>query len=45
MMLTEQSIDKLAILQGQLGFDGKTLGAKITPQYDPAKGLSTSLIR
>ncbi|MEJ6015144.1 hypothetical protein ACK3YJ_07865 [Aeromonas caviae] len=39
MMLTEQSIDKLAILQGQLGFDGKTLGAKITPQYDPAKGV------
>lgn len=39
MMLTEQSIDKLAILQDQLGFDGKTLGAKITPQYDPAKGV------
>ena len=39
MMLTEQSIDKLAILQGQLGFDGKQLGAAITPQYDPAKGI------
>ena len=39
MMLTEQSIDKLAILQGQLGFDGKQLGAKISPQYDPAKGV------
>lgn len=39
MMLTEQSIDKLAILQGQLGYDGKQLGAKISPQYDPAKGV------
>ncbi|WP_310596752.1 hypothetical protein [Aeromonas aquatica] len=39
MMLTEQSIDKLAILQGQLGFDGKQLGAKVSPQYDPAKGV------
>ncbi|MGY3885645.1 hypothetical protein [Aeromonas aquatica] len=39
MMLTEQSIDKLAILQGQLGFDGKQLGARISPQYDPAKGV------
>ncbi|PJG57863.1 hypothetical protein [Aeromonas cavernicola] len=39
MMLTEQSIDKLAIMQNQLGFDGKQLGAKITPQYDPAKGV------
>ncbi|MGY3923440.1 hypothetical protein LA366_05030 [Aeromonas jandaei] len=39
MMLTEQSIDKLTIMQNQLGFDGKQLGAKITPQYDPAKGI------
>ncbi len=39
MMLTEQSIDKLTIMQNQLGFDGKQLGAKITPQYDPAKGV------
>ncbi|ELI6433048.1 hypothetical protein [Aeromonas salmonicida] len=39
MMLTEQSIDKLAIMQGQLGFDGKQLGANITPQYDPSKGI------
>ena len=31
MMLTEQSIDKLAILQDQLGFDGKQLGAKVSP--------------
>jgi hypothetical protein len=26
-------------MQGQLGFDGKQLGAKITPQYDPSKGI------
>ncbi|MEH8221306.1 hypothetical protein Q7I19_09755 [Aeromonas veronii] len=39
MMLTEQSIDKLTIMQNQLGFDGKQLGARITPQYDPAKGI------
>lgn len=37
MLLTELSIDKLLILQNQLGFDGKNLGAKFTPAYDPAK--------
>ncbi|SIQ21963.1 hypothetical protein SAMN05880558_102352 [Aeromonas sp. RU39B] len=38
MILTEQSIDKLALLQARFGYDGKQLGAAITPQYDPAKG-------
>ena len=37
MMLTEQSIDKLAILQGQLGFDGRPWAPK-SPRYDPARG-------
>ncbi|MCW8886179.1 MAG: hypothetical protein OQK12_13160 [Motiliproteus sp.] len=37
MILTELSLDKLLILQEQLGFDGKNLGAKITPNYDPEK--------
>ncbi|MFM5464334.1 hypothetical protein [Aeromonas simiae] len=39
MMLTEQSLDKLALLQSRLGYDGKQLGVAITPQYDPAKGV------
>ncbi len=39
MILTELSLDKLLILQEQLGFDGSKLGAAITPAYDPAKGL------
>lgn len=39
MFLTEESIDKLLTMQQSLGFDGKQLGAKITPQYDPAKGI------
>ncbi|WP_299013815.1 hypothetical protein [uncultured Photobacterium sp.] len=38
MMLTEMSIDKLQIMQQQLGFDGKKLGVKFGPDYDPAKG-------
>jgi len=38
MMLTEMSIDKLQIMQQQLGFDGKRLGVKFGPDYDPAKG-------
>lgn len=38
MVLTEMSIDKLLIMQQQLGFDGKTLGVKFGPDYDPAKG-------
>ena len=37
MLLTELSIDKLLILQNQLGFDGKTLGAAFTPAYDPSR--------
>jgi len=37
MVLTEMSIDKLLILQSQLGFDGQKLGAAFTPAYDPAK--------
>ncbi|MDH2431485.1 hypothetical protein QCD60_02790 [Pokkaliibacter sp. MBI-7] len=39
MFLTEESIDKLLTMQQSLGFDGKQLGARITPQYDPAKGI------
>jgi hypothetical protein len=38
MMLTEISIDKLLIMQQQLGFDGKKLGVAFGPDYDPAKG-------
>lgn len=38
MMLTEMSIDKLQIMQQQLGFDGKTLGVKFTPDYNPKNG-------
>ncbi|MGF1725329.1 hypothetical protein [Photobacterium nomapromontoriensis] len=37
MMLTEMSIDKLLIMQQQLGFDGKKLGVAFGPDYDPAK--------
>ncbi|WP_421863777.1 hypothetical protein [Motiliproteus sp.] len=39
VILTEMSLDKLLILQDQLGFDGNKLGAAITPDYDPAKGV------
>ena len=38
VILTEMSIDKLQIMQDQLGYDGKTLGAAISPNYDPANG-------
>ena len=37
MLLTEISLDKLLMLQNQLGFDGKNLGVKFGPDYDPAK--------
>ncbi|WP_461536808.1 hypothetical protein [Spongorhabdus nitratireducens] len=37
MILTELSLDKLLIMQDQMGFDGKTLGVKFGPDYDPAK--------
>ena len=37
MILTEIVWDKLLILQERLAYDGKKLGAKITPQYDPEK--------
>ncbi len=37
VILTEMSLDKLLILQEQLGFDGKKLGVKFGPDYDPAK--------
>ncbi|MGR6779111.1 hypothetical protein [Moritella viscosa] len=37
MILTEMSIDKLLILQQQLGFDGKNLGVKFGPDYDASK--------
>ncbi len=38
MMLTEMSIDKLIIMQQQFGFDGKNIGAKFTPDYNPKNG-------
>ncbi|OMH25278.1 hypothetical protein [Motiliproteus sp. MSK22-1] len=38
MILTELSLDKLLIMQNQLGYDGKKLGVTITPDYDPTKG-------
>ncbi len=38
VVLTELSIDKLLIMQQQLGFDGKNLGAKFTPDYNPKNG-------
>ncbi len=37
VLLTEISVDKMLYLQEQLAFDGKKLGAKITPQYNPNK--------
>ena len=37
MLLTEISLDKMIILQQQLGYNGKQLGAAITPNYDPRK--------
>jgi len=38
MILTELSIDKLQIMQKQLGFDGKHLGAEFGPDYNPING-------
>ncbi|MCB8838180.1 hypothetical protein [Aurantimonas sp. VKM B-3413] len=35
MLLTEITWDKLRMLRDRFGYDGKTLGAKIGPQYDP----------
>ena len=35
MMLTEMSIDKLLILQQQLGFNGSKLGVTFDPGYNP----------
>ncbi|WP_250656462.1 hypothetical protein [Alkalimarinus coralli] len=37
VILTEMSVDKMLMLQDQLGFDGKQLGVKVTPDYDPTK--------
>jgi len=37
VILTELSLDKMLYLQDQLGYDGKNLGAKVTPDYDPSK--------
>lgn len=36
--LVEITWDKLTLLRDRLAFDGKQLGAKLSPQYDPAKG-------
>lgn len=38
MLLTEMSIDKLIIMQQQLGYDGKNLAVKFGPDYDPKNG-------
>jgi hypothetical protein len=37
VILTEMSLDKLLILQQQLGYDGKKLGVKFGPDYDATK--------
>ncbi|MCG8532334.1 MAG: hypothetical protein MI749_16960, partial [Desulfovibrionales bacterium] len=37
MLLTEISLDKLLIMQDQMGYDGKNLGVKFGLDYDPAK--------
>ncbi len=37
MLLTEMSVDKMQIMQEQMGFDGKTLGVKFGPDYNPFK--------
>lgn len=37
MLLTEISLDKMQLLQRSLAYDGKSLGATLTPQYDPNK--------
>ena len=38
VILAEITWDKLRTLRDRFGFDGKTLGAKIGPDYDPKKG-------
>jgi hypothetical protein len=38
VILTEITWDKLLMLRDQLAFDGKSMGAKLTASYDPAKG-------
>ena len=37
MLLTEISLDKMTLLQNRLAYDGKQLGAEISPNYDPKK--------
>ncbi len=37
MLLTEISLDKMLILQDRLGYDGRQLGAKFTPDYNAKK--------
>ena len=37
LILTELSLEKLQYLQQELGYNGKNLGQKITPDYDPEK--------
>lgn len=37
MLLTEMSVDKMQIMQDKMGFDGKTLGVKFGPDYNPSK--------
>jgi hypothetical protein len=37
LILTELSLEKLQYLQQKLGFNGKALGQKITPDYDAKK--------
>ncbi len=38
VLLTEITWDKLLMLRDSLAYDGKTVGAKLTAAYDPAKG-------
>ncbi|MEH6648617.1 MAG: hypothetical protein V7707_01180 [Motiliproteus sp.] len=38
VILTELSVDKMLMLQQQLGYNGKQLGSAITPDYDPVNG-------
>lgn len=37
MLLTEISLDKMLILQDRLGYDGRQLGVKFTPDYNAKK--------
>ena len=38
MMLTEITHDKLLMLRDKFGYNGKNLGIKLTPNYDPKNG-------